>query len=174
MKAFTYTLLTFIAVCFLPLSGCESPEAVAEPRSGSDRVSPAPSYTGYAPVKASIMPLTEFVRAGGAEQASKLGAYVGLLDSFGSQIKAPAVFRFELYEHLQRSSEPKGKRVAIWPDIDLTDAPSNNSYWQDFLRAYNFSLDFEPKSNQDYVLQVTATCADGKRLSAEYVLRHGK
>ena len=74
--------------------------------------------------------------------------YAALRDSFGSCLKAPGVFRFELYEYVQYSSEPKGKRIIIWPDIDLTDAAENNEYWNDFLRAYEFSLDLEQDMNQ--------------------------
>ena len=40
-------------------------------------------------------------------------AYVSLMDVFGSQIKGPAVFRFELYEKVVRSSEPKGNKCSL-------------------------------------------------------------
>lgn len=172
MKALTYLLPMFVAACFLFVAGCESSDAVPKGQTSTGAAAPVPRYTGYVPAKVSIMPLTEFVRPGGDQNGSVVRAYVGLLDAFGSQIKAPVVFRFELYEHLQRSSERKGQRVAIWPDIDLKDAAKNNSHWREFLRAYEFRFDFEPRSNQTYVLEVTATCPDGKRLSAEYTLKH--
>ena len=75
---------------------------------------------------------------------------VSLLDPFDCQIKSPGVFRFELYEYVQRSAEPKGQRVIIWPDIDLTECSENNNHWRDFLRAYEFNLDFGPQRNQCY------------------------
>ena len=126
-------------------------------------------YTSYVPVKIDIMPLTEFVSPGSPQL--KINIYVSLIDPFGSQIKSPGIFRFELYEYIPRSSEPKGKRAIIWPDIDLTDPITNNSYWQDFLRAYEFSLPCEQTTGQDYILQVTCLCPNGKRLSSEFSLK---
>ncbi len=127
-------------------------------------------YSHFAPDKISIMPLTEFIDPGGTRQAN-MNLYVSLLDSFGSQIKSPCVFRFELYQRVQRSAEPKGKRVIIWPDIDLTDAVENDEYWRDFLRAYEFNLPFESAANQSYILQVTCLCPTGRRLSDEFALK---
>jgi len=122
----------------------------------------------YAAEKIDIMPLTEFVGVGDAEGTFRLNVYVSLLDSFGSQVKGPAIFRFELYEKVPRSGEPKGGRVVIWPDIDLTDRSENNNYWRDFLRAYEFNLDFGPGSEKSYILQVTCLCPNERRLSAEF------
>jgi hypothetical protein len=131
------------------------------------------SYTHYAPSKVDIMPLTEFVGPGDT-QRSKINVYVGLLDQFGSQIKSPGVFRFELYEHVSRLAKGKGRRVLIWPDIDLTDPVTNNDSWLDFLRAYQFSLPCELSEKQGYILQLTCMCPNGKRLTAEFTLRNAK
>jgi hypothetical protein len=125
----------------------------------------------YGPVKIDIMPLTEFAAADNGEKPSKIKVYVSLLDSFDCQIKTPAVFRFELYDKVPRSAEPKGKRILIWPDIDLKDAVKNNEYWRDFLRAYEFNLPFEPENSKSYILQITSLCPGGKRLSAEFILK---
>jgi len=103
-----------------------------------------------------------------------LNAYVGLLDAFGCQIKAPGVLRFELYQYVPRSAEPKGQRLAIWPDIDLTHPATNNRYWLDFLRAYEFKLDAPAGLNETYVLEATCMCPDGRRLTATFPLRGGK
>ena len=127
-------------------------------------------YSHFAPAKINIMPLTEFISPGDARQAN-INLYVSLLDSFGSQIKSPCVFRFELYQKVQRSSEPKGRRVIIWPDIDLTEPVANDEYWRDFLRAYEFNLPFESAANQSYILQVTCLCPTGRRLSDEFALK---
>lgn len=146
-------------------AGCE-PTGVklsSTPDSGTNQLSE------YSPAKVDVMPLTEFV-AGNDENPSKIKVYVSLLDAFGCQIKAPAVFRFELYQRVFRSARPKGKRVLIWPDIDLNDAAKNNEYWKDFLRAYEFDLPFEPESDHSYILQVTSLCPSGRRLSADFVL----
>jgi hypothetical protein len=117
-----------------------------------------------------IMPLTDFIPAQNPQQQSIIEVYVSLLDTFGSQIKAPGVFRFELYKHIERSAKPKGERITMWSDIVLNDSDQNNDYWQDYLRAYKFNLDFEPELPGSYILQATCTCPSGKRLSSDYVL----
>ena len=161
-------------VFFLVNAGCEQsappPQAAVEPKNDLDKSS---AYLRYAPEKIDIMPLTELVPTGGA-QGARINLYVSLLDAFGSQIKSPAVFRFELYEYVQRSAQPKGKRAVIWADVDLTDPVSNNGYWRDFLRAYEFNLPFEQAGSQDFILQVTCLCPSGSRLSAELMLKRTK
>ncbi len=130
-------------------------------------------YSRFAPAKINIMPLTEFISIGDTQQPN-INLYVSLLDSFGSQIKSPAVFRFELYQRVLRSAEPKGRRVVIWPDIDLTDPAANNEYLRDFLRAYEFDLPFElrlGRTSQSYILQVTCMCPNGRRISGEFALK---
>jgi hypothetical protein len=149
-------------------AGCEPADTELSPKadSGFNQLSE------YGPVKVDIMPLTEFTSAGNGENPSKIKVYVSLLDAFDCQIKTPAVFRFELYDIVPRSAEPKGKRILIWPDINLTDAVKNNEYWRDFLRAYEFNLPFEPENSKSYILQITSLCSSGKRLSAEFTLKH--
>ena len=164
-------LRTLLVLFVLLVVGCRwlSPvtEQIPEPDKGLD----ISIYTIYAPVKIDIMPLTEFRRVQNAQDQPKLSVYLSLLDSFDCQKKFPGVFRFELYEYLQRSAEPKGKRVAIWPDINLTDPAENNRYWRDFLRAYQFDLDVQLQAEQSYILQATFMCPTGKRLSAEFALK---
>ena len=153
--------------------GCESVPVAAEPPSKTNNAFNEVSvYTCYTPVKLDIMPLSEFIRVNDDQERSKINVYVSLLDSFDCQIKTPGIFRFELYERVQRSAEPKGKRIAIWPDIDLIDPVENNEHWRDFLRAYEFNLDFEPQGSRSYILQVTCLCPSDKRLSAEFGLKH--
>jgi hypothetical protein len=124
-------------------------------------------YNGYAPAEIAVSPLTKIDRKLDAKGQVVIRAYVSLMDGFGNQIKAPAVFRFELYEKVVHSSEPKGKRVVVWPDVDLKTPVENNRYWQDFLRAYKFDLDFQPQKGKNYVLQVTGLCPNGRRLPAQ-------
>ena len=153
--------------------GCEQPKQPLEISEKIDDSDDLSLYTRFVPEKIDIMPLTEFVDAGDAQE-SKISIYVSLIDSFGSQIKSPGIFRFELYEYMQRSAEPKGKRAIIWPDVDLTDPVTNNDSWRDFLRAYEFSFPCEQTNSQDYILQVTCMCPNGKRLSSEFMLSHTK
>jgi hypothetical protein len=165
------TAKIFFLVLLLVEGGC-GPATESSP--GDNRAELLSVYTSYNPVKIDIMPLTEFVDVGDTEETSKINVYVSLLDSFGCQEKSPGVFRFELYEHVERSANEKGKRIVIWPDIDLTDAIKNNSYWRDFLRAYEFKLGFELQTNQSCVLQATCLCPSGRRLSAEFTIKHTK
>jgi len=171
MKSITLSLRIFFLVAFLAAAGCESQQTADKlPINKNGKVALS-LYSPYLPVKIDIMPLTEFICIGNDPDASQLKLYVGLLDSFGSQIKAPAVFRFELYGYEKLRAEPKGKRIVIWPDIDLTEPGINNEYWRDFLRAYQFNLDFEPLRNQNYILQATCLCPNGRRLSADFTLK---
>lgn len=173
MTRFSAILWVFFLCLLLALPGCE-PSAVHQPRpaeSNSPAVTPYAVYAPYTAAKIGIIPLTEFV--GSADDGSvRIRAYVAVLDCFGCQIKEPGLFRFELYEYVQRSPQPKGRRVIIWPDIDLTDAVENNNHWRDFLRAYEFDLPFEPQANQTYVLQATCICPNGRRLSAEFQIKY--
>ena len=162
------------------LCGCgptvpPEPTRVEEP-AGRDVPATAPpapviASNGFAPTQVEILPLTELVNG---EQGTQLNAYVSLLDAFGEKVKAPGTFRFELYEYVQRSAEPKGQRLDIWPDIDLNDPAENQKYWRDFLRAYEFAFATAVASNQTYVLEVTCLCPNGKRLTAVWGLRPEK
>lgn len=128
---------------------------------------------GYGPARIKITPLTEFVQAD-SEETSELRIYVDLLDEFDSRIKAPVVFRFELYEYVPRSGKEKGKRIIIWPDIDLAEPRSNNEYWRDFLRCYQFILNIGEEIEEDssYVLQTTCITPVGERLNADYIVEY--
>lgn len=160
----------FCAVFVLINSGChqQSPPPVVsgQPDDENDKYS---VFAGYTPKEIDIIPLTEFVNVGDAQQA-KINLFVSLLDSFGSEIKSPCVFRFELYEKIQRSAEPKGRRIIIWPDVDLIEPAINNQYWRNYLRAYEFDLPFVPEGNQTYILEVTCLCPTGKRLTSDFSL----
>ena len=163
MKTFRVIACAFFFVPLLLAGGCEQGTIVS-------KIANASVYSGFTPVKVEIMPLTELVRPKGQE-AVRINAYVNLLDSFGCQNRSPGVFRFELYQRIPRAAEAKGRRVMLWPDIDLTNSSKNNSYWRDFLRAYEFNLDIDSAGSASYILQVTFHCPTGKRLSAEYALR---
>jgi len=170
MKRVPVIFRIFLFILLSIGTGCNQPETLNENPATTDILS---SYARYAPVKIDILPLTEFSSLVDTQRL-KINLYVSVLDQFGSQIKSPGMFRFELYEYVQRSAEPKGKRSIIWPDIDLTDPAKNNDYWRDFLRTYVFSLPCQQSISQDYVLQVTYMCPNGKRLSSEFTLKQIK
>lgn len=161
----------FFLCMFLVEAGCEPALTRTKLPPKTDTGFNASVYAQYTPVKIDILPLTEFVSVRDDEEGAKINVYVSLLDCFGCQIKTPGVFRFELYERVERSAEPKGGRIVIWSDIDLTDAAKNDEHWRDFLRAYEFELDFLQEVNRSCILQATCLCPNGKRLSAEFGLK---
>ncbi len=153
-------------------TGCEPQSSVS---SGSS-TSPRDVLSVYAASKVHIFGLTEITPVPTNQWTSNLKVYVDLLDNFACRVKSPGTFRFELYEFVPRSSQPKGKRIFFPPDIDLTDATENNKHWRDFLRAYEFDLDlnFRPKPDETFILEVTFTTPAGKRLSDLFQLKYEK
>jgi hypothetical protein len=180
-------VLCCLPFCFLLIAGCSQPQATVRPpvveqaRAADPNVAPSvaePPKTivpageaTFALAKIGVLPLTELSTSSRASQSTKLNAFVTMLDAFGSQMKAPGVWRFELYEYVPRSAQSKGQRLALWPDIDLTTPAENNRYWRDFLRAYEFELDAQASRDKTYVLEVTCLCPDGKCLSSDYTLK---
>ena len=126
---------------------------------------------GFSPTQIEILPLTELVDVTEGRQGTQLNVYVSLLDAYSEKVKAPGTFRFELYEYVQRSSEAKGQRVAILPDLNLNSPAENQNYWRDFLRAYEFTLGTEVSKSKTYILEVTCLSPSGKRLSTEWPLK---
>lgn len=177
-------------VALLFLSGCAEPQATpGRPMPGerpSDEGAPEtvgrpPTVVtpGFAPVRIHVLPLTELVESADGGSSAVLSVYVSLLDKFGSSLKAPVILRFELYEYVPRSSDPKGQRIAMWSeseniDLNLTDADRNNRHWRDFLRTYEFKLDAQADTDETYILEATCMCLEGKRLSAEFTLKPGR
>lgn len=151
-----------------PAEPVVEPEETATEPSGPVTTTPAPA--GFSPTAITILPLTELSPPSG-DQGWRLNVFVSLADAFGSQMKAPGTFRIELYDYVQRSAEPRGQRIAIWPDIDLTSATENQKYWRDFLRAYEFMVPAQVSPEKTYVLEVTCIIPAGRRLSAEWMLR---
>ena len=171
MKAFVKFGFIFL---LLALAGCQQPNDADSRDLPRDVNKPEQAYDSslaeFSAQKVTIMPLSEVkISADGRE--GQVRAFVSLHDSFNCQQKWPAVFRFEIYNRVFRSAQPRGKRIYIWPDIDLTDAKENNSYWRDFLRAYEFNLKFEYDGGKDYVLQVTCLIDERKRISAGAALQ---
>jgi hypothetical protein len=162
----------------LPASARRSEEKKPEARSrpSQERAAQRPptagsTPAGFVPAKISLLPLCELSGSSGGGSSATLSVYVTLPDAFGSPLKVPGVLRFELYEYVPRSAEARGQRIAIWPDLDLTDPTENNRYWRDFLRAYEFDLEVRADGNKTYILEATYLSPDGKRLSAEHLLR---
>jgi hypothetical protein len=174
MKVVVEILQIFLCILLFINAGCEQPTLPPGSSVKTDNDFNSLSVCiNYAPEKIDILPLTELISISDARHA-QINLYVSLLDPFGSQIKSPGIFRFELYEYVQRSAKPKGKRIVLWPDVDLSEPAQNNEKWRDFLRTYEFNLPFEQAANRSYILQVTCLCPNGRRLSSEFTLKNTK
>ena len=133
--------IAFYAGCSTTQPGADSPPSLFHDSTPCSR---------FGPAKIDVLPITSIAPASDRDAA---------------------IFRFELFQRLQRSADPKGKRLIVWPDIDLTDPAANNNLWQDFLRAYLFSLPLQKASADNCILHVTVICPSGKRLTADFIVR---
>jgi len=165
IRVFLKSVTVFSVLLLLAAGGCEHMGVEQASSKCDENLKELGVHSGFSPAEINFLPLTKI--EAGDKGSAVIRAYISLLDGFGSQIKGPGEFRFELYEKISRSQESKGKRVIIWPDLNLCGPADNNRYWQDFLRAYKFDLDFKTQENQNYVLQVTYLCPSGERLTAE-------
>lgn len=98
-----------------------------------------------------------------AANAATLKALVEIFDAQGGAVQMPCVLRFELYEFRPLDSDPRGKRIMLWPQQDLTDPAKNSEHWKEYLRGYEFLLPVEAplEPGKNYVLE--ATCLMGDR-----------
>jgi hypothetical protein len=121
-----------------------------------------------------IMGLTRIADSKEDEDVKVINIYVDILDKFEDRIKSPCTFRFEFYEYVPRSSRNKGERLDFWDNVDLTSPETNNMYWKDHLRAYQFGFDFnvEIKTGATYILEVMCMTTDGRRLTDEFELKY--
>ena len=173
-KAYRYVCIFVIAFVIFLTAGCsqpvQEPNLITENNNNDNNTSNKLSvYSLYVPTKMDILPLTEIVFNEETQQ-KQINIFVSLIDQFGSEIKSPCVFRFELNRKVQRSAEPKGSRVKIWDDADLIDPVNNNNYWRNYLRAYEFKLPIESLTEQSYILEITCICPNNKRISSEFIL----
>jgi hypothetical protein len=104
-----------------------------------------------------ISAITEIVPDSAASDGMQIKTLVELFDPSGSPVEAPCVIRFEFYEFRPMSSDPRGRRLLIWPDQNLNEPGTNDEHWKDFLRGYEFflPLEFTLQEGKKYVLEVT-------------------
>jgi hypothetical protein len=174
MNAIKISGMVFFAIVLLLYAGCSGPPSEPRQLNLPFMQSDTALYARYAPARIDILPITAINPSPTSAKDYTISVYICLVDSFGSQIKFPATFRFELFRQVQHSNEPKGKRILIWPEMNLTDPVSNNNQWQDFLRAYMFTLPLEKPAYETTILHVTCISPSGKRLTADFPVRLGK
>ena len=125
--------------------GCQSSNTVNGPVEGS-------------PIKdIRVSAITDFIPDPAVADRIQLKALIELLDKNGVSIKAPCRLRFEFYEFHPLSSDPRGQRLLIWPNQDLSDPDINSKHWEKFLRGYEFLLPFGMvlQNGNKYILEVT-------------------
>ena len=127
----------------------------------------------FAPNQVNIIPLTRFVKSKKPAELDYIRVYVELLDEYQSQIKSPGTFRFELYNRDLYSVDPMGKRIDSWPDITLTNLNQNTRFWREFLRTYEFRLTLKHILQGQFILQVTFSTPEGKRLTSHKMIYLG-
>ena len=152
------------------LSGCD----MQFPVSGVDVEKSFQNSCGYVAAEVHIMGLTEIVPTQSTGEQAILKVYIDLKDSFGRRIKSPGVLRIEVYEFVPRSSDSRGGRLFIQPDLDINDPDENDKYWQDHLRTYRFDLplDFVPDPGSAFIIEATFLPPGGKRLNGQFHLKY--
>ena len=173
MKNSTHKALAGIIFGLILCTGCamDSP-GTQEPNHPVGRTLQMPTRL-FAPNKVNIIPLTRFVKSKKPAELDYIRVYAELLDDYQSQIKSPGTFRFELYNRALRSVDPMGTRIEIWKDIALNDLKQNNRYWREFLRTYEFRLDLQHVLQGHFILQVTFSTPEGKRLTSHKTIHLG-
>ncbi len=161
--------LSFTTILLLS-AGCEPDSSTSSGAVRGDIAEFESFNKAYQQVKAVFLPLSNVQPSDKTTEPDTITAYIALQDSVGSSIKAPAVFRFELYKFRPRSADPKGKRLYMWEDISLNAFNENNRYWRDYLRAYEFKLRYNCPECKNYVLEVTCMRPSGQRLLATITL----
>ena len=168
-----YILTIFqLSLVLFFLGGCD----MRFPASGLPSEKPLQNTCAYVAANIHIMGLTEIVPSRRTGQSTILRVYVDLMDSFDRRMKSPGVLRIEVYEFVPRSSDSRGSRLFIQPDLDLTDMGENDKYWQDHLRTYHFDLplDFVPEPGSAFIIEATFLPPGGKRLNDKFHLKYQK
>jgi hypothetical protein len=152
------------AVAPVFLLGCEAPSVPV--------VGEKPLCGGFVPSSVHVAGLTQFIENQDGKQPQTLRVFVELRDLYDSKMKAPFTLRIELYKYVQHSSNPRGLHLQTWPDFVLTDQNTNQVYWRDYLRAYEFMLEVNPPvaKTETLLLEVTCRTEGSKSISNTYIL----
>ena len=138
-----------LSLAAFALIGCEMPESPGQ--------SPVDGPGSAAVGRVQISPLTEFIASPEKPGSCQLKVLLEVFNAQGLPVSIIGTVRFELYEFRPLSSDPRGRRLSIWPELDLGNAADAENYWSQLLRGYEFYLpvDFTPGSGKKYVLEVT-------------------
>ena len=146
-----FTVIGWIcaATAVIVITGCHTPHVSAQSDGLPGEDSPVE--------RVRISAITEFIPDSGASEKVQIKTLIELFDAFDLPVKAPCVLRYEFYEFHPLSSDPRGRRLLIWPDQSLNDSDTNDDHWNELLRGYEFflPLEFTLREGQKYILEVT-------------------
>ncbi len=174
-RIFIIFSVSFFCLFFCFFGGCQEQQRSLVSQEVGDYGSIEEIYGSYGVRRIHLLGLTEIMSLSSRPGVSKLTVYVDLLDSYDSRVKSPGTFRFELYRRIPRSSEPKGRRIAAWNNLDLINPKVNSEHWREYLRAYKFEfeVDIEADEGLQFIVEVTFINPEGKRFSDSMEVDYG-
>ena len=97
------------------------------------------------------------------------------VDAYGDSTKAFGTFRFEMYQFVPNTIDPKGKLLASW-DEPLLDPRKNLLHWQKVHRIYEFKLQWDRPVpvGQRFVLSAIFSSPFTERMITERVFVSGQ
>lgn len=97
---------------------------------------------------------------------------VNSMDNPGLQIVGDV--RVELYEFVEASAEPRGKRLDQW-HVDLSSVELQQKHWNQLTQMYEFKLEVDPAvlpRKRKFVLAVTYNTPQGVHLMDQCVIEY--
>jgi len=82
--------------------------------------------------------------------------------------------RVELFEYVEASAEPKGRRLDFW-DVDLSSTAKQKTFWNQLTQMYEFRLGIDPTvlpHERAFVMAVTYNSPLGEHLTDECVIQY--
>ncbi len=120
---------------------------------------------------AKIVGLSEISFVDKSIPRSDLKIYVDLLSKDRTNIAAPAIFRFELYDYQPYITNKRGKRIFLWKDIDLRDKKAAQKHWRSIFNSYEFDLSLPVALlKKKYLLVATVIVSEKKRIETSYII----
>jgi len=165
-----------VLILSIPAIGCKNSGWNLRMKSAPSRESQfvPPPVDLMLPKSIRIHPFTgrTFDEAGGIKGVD---VQIEAVDSYNDKTKAFGDFRFEMYQFVPNSLDPKGKRIATW-DESLWEPKKNLLHWDKITRLYVFKLQWDRPIpvGKRVVLLVSFSSPFTDRLTAERVFVSGQ
>ncbi len=119
-----------------------------------------------------------FTRVRDFDQDGSLDGIELLMQAVNSQgnpgLQIVGDLRVELYEFVEASAEPKGKRIDRWA-VDLSSVDLQQKHWNQLTQMYEFRLEVDPAvlpKKRKFILAVTYDTPQAVHLMDECVLEY--